>query len=206
METSPQKCAFSLIELLVVVAIVAILAALVIPAMSSLGRSNSLSGAVQMVSGALDLAHQSAMAQNRPVEVRFYKLPEDGKPASAPSDYRALQLFLIDDVSTNALTKPQKLSVPAIISENVAASSLMDDGVFPEQDAPAGAPVPPAGQNYRYRSFRFKPDGSADFGGGTNCFFTLVNKNDAVAANGLPANYATITVEPLTGRARVVRP
>lgn len=201
-----MKRAFSLLELLVVVAIIIVLAALTIPAMNSMGRSNALNGGSQAVSGMLELARQTAVTQNRPVEVRFYKLPDEDTPNATPSNYRGLQIFLVDYESTNAVAKPVKLSTPVIITEDATTSSLMDNATFPEQAAAPGMNVPPAGSNYKYRSFRYKPDGSTDLPLNGRWFFTLVAKNDPIKANGLPANFATIQIEPMTGRAKVLRP
>ena len=201
-----MRRAFSLVELLVVIAIIIILAALAIPAMSSIGRSSSLNGVTQSVTGTLDLARQTAVTQNRPVEVRFYKLPEDGKPTATPSDYRGMQIFVVDYETTNAVSKPVKFSAPVIISSDVTTSSLMDNTTFPEQAAPAGVTVAPVGANYQYRSFRYKPDGGTDLPMDKQFFFTLINKNDPIKSNNLPANFATIQVEPMTGRPKVLRP
>jgi uncharacterized protein (TIGR02596 family) len=200
------KRAFSLTELLVVIAIIAALTVIAIPLVSTMGRSTSLSGAVQSVTGYLDLARQTALTQNRTVEVRFYKLPPEAKPDSAPADYRALQIFLVDYDTASALNNTLNLSAPAIIAESAAASSLMDDEVLPEQEAPEGVLVPPGGENYRYRSFRFKPDGTTDLPLNGNWFLTLVNRGDPIAANNLPANHARIHIEPLTGKLKVERP
>jgi uncharacterized protein (TIGR02596 family) len=201
-----MKRAFSLPELLVVIGIIVVLAALTIPAMNSMGKSSSLNSVVQAVTGTLDLARQTAMTQNRPVEVRFYKLPEDGQPSGTPTDYRAMQIFLVDYETTNAISKPVKFSTPVIISTDETVSTLMNETAFPEQAAPADAPVPPAGPNYRYRSFRYRPDGSAEVPSNPAFTLTLVNKTDPIKANNLPANFATIQIEPMTGRPKVHRP
>lgn len=201
-----MKRGFSLLELLIVIAIIVILAALTIPAMNSMGRSSSLNGAVQSVTGTLDLARQTAITQNRPVEVRLYKLPEDGQPAGAPSDYRGMQIFVVDYESTNAVSRASRFPTPVVITTDTTTSSLMDDARFPEQAADPAVPVPPAGSNYRYRSFRFKPDGGTDLPLDGNWFFTLVLKTDPIKANNLPANFATIQIEPMTGRPKVMRP
>ena len=201
-----MKRAFSLVELLVVMAIVILLAVLTMPAISSIGRSSSLNTATQAVTGTLDLARQTAITQNRTVEVRFYKLPADGQPTATPSDFRGMQVFVVDYDTTNAVQRPTILPSPAIFSTNLAASSLMDESLFPETTPPAGVTVAPAGVNYRYRSLRFKPDGSVDLAFSGTWFLSLVNKNDPIKTNSLPANYATIRLEAMTGRIKSERP
>lgn len=201
-----MKRAFSLVELLIVVAIMLVLAVLAIPAISSIGRASSLSTAAQSVAGTLDLARQTAISQNRTIEVRLYKMPEDGQPTATPSGYRSLQLFLVDYDTTNAFSKPLTFTGPTIFSDNVAASSLMNDTNLPEKPAPSGVTVSPVGANYRYRSFYFKPDGTANLSFSTNWSLAVVNKNDPIKSNSLPANYAKVTIEPMTGKIKIERP
>jgi len=199
--------ALSLVEILVVLVIVVILAALTLPAINSMGRSSALNGTVQSVTGVLDLARQTAMSQNRPVEVRFYKLPDAAQsPSAPPSVYRAMQTFLVDFESTNVASKMTRFSTPVIMSDTLDASSLLDDTNLPEQAAPAGFDLPEYGSNYRYRSFRFKPDGGMDLPLDGKWFFTLYAQNDTIVSNGLPANFATVEIQPLTGRTKVMRP
>ncbi len=59
----------------------------------------------------------------------------------------------------------------------------MDEGTFPETPPPAGVTVAGVGSNYRYRSLRFKPDGSVDLAFSGTWFLSLVNKNDPIKAN-----------------------
>jgi len=73
--------AFTLVELLAVVAIVAILAALVIPAVGTLSDANHISNSALLVAGQFDLARQTALAENRLVEVRVYAIPTDNNTA-----------------------------------------------------------------------------------------------------------------------------
>ncbi len=199
---------FTLLELLVVIAIIIILAALSIPAFNSIGKASSLSGSGQAFAGALELARQTAVSQNRPVEVRLYKLPDYKDAATAtPAVYRAMQAFLVDDASTNAVGRMVKLTAPVIISDTVATSSLMNDTNLPEQSgAAAGFPLPDVGANYKYRAFHFKPDGGTDLPMDAQWFLTIVSQNDPKVSNGLPKNYLTLQIDPMMGRTKTFQP
>lgn len=61
--TTSQRAAFTLIELLTVMAIVAILAGASLPAISSLSRTNNLNGSLSELAGLLAQARQYAVAQ-----------------------------------------------------------------------------------------------------------------------------------------------
>ncbi len=199
---------FSLLELLVVMTIIIVLAALAVPAFTNFGRANTLSAAGQQVVDTLNFARQTAMTKSRPVEVRFYKLPEIYKDAGTPTDYRAMQLFLVDSTNTNVLSRPVYFGTPVVISQLVATSSLMDDTKCQETGAgPTDVKLPGIGQNYRLRKFSFKPDGSTDLALDGSWFLTLSGKLDpAKRASGLPANFLTVQIDPQNGRTRVYQP
>jgi uncharacterized protein (TIGR02596 family) len=83
--------AFTLIELLVVVAIMGLLLALVAPAVVPMMQSSNMNKAAEMISDELNFARQTALTQNRDVEVRFYKLPS---PSNAGDlQFRAFRSF-----------------------------------------------------------------------------------------------------------------
>src|SRR5436305_1730209 len=65
--------AFSLIELLTVMAIIAILAALTLPAIKSLAKSNDQSQATNLVRSLIGSARSIAIAQHRMAGVVFFE-------------------------------------------------------------------------------------------------------------------------------------
>lgn len=203
---------FSLVELLIVVALIIVLASLSVPAFSSINRASALTASNQAVAGLLEQARQTAVTRNRPVEVRWYCY----KAGTDPEAYRALQLFIVESGPggvpvTNPLSRAIKLSSPVIIATNSRISSLMDDSKLPtagrEKSPDASAPkLPETGLNYKYRSFHFKANGGTDLSATDQWFITLQSQNDQPAANGAAANFATIQLDPQNGRTRVFRP
>jgi prepilin-type N-terminal cleavage/methylation domain-containing protein len=86
--------AFSLVELLVVVGIIALLAAIVLPAVGSLGGAYSLTRQGQLVHDQIVLARQMATSRNRNIEVlltetnshwsvQLWQIDTDGGPPTA---------------------------------------------------------------------------------------------------------------------------
>ncbi|MDR0534463.1 MAG: Verru_Chthon cassette protein D [Verrucomicrobiales bacterium] len=206
-----QNAAFTLIELLVVIGIIALLAAVSVPAFNRMVKAAALSNAGFSVTDQLNLARQTALSRNCSVQVRFYCLPVSGNPSnSAPSDYRALQIFLDNGKTLEPLGKPVYFPSQIIIAPNTLASSIMSTDISMPETTPGNGdfPVGEYGTNYRYRSFYFKSGGDTDLPDSQDklVFLTLINKTDKIVDNGMPSNYITIQIEASTGRVKSYRP
>jgi len=203
---------FSLIEMLVVLAIAAILATLAVPSFTSMTRSYQLNTTGDLVINQLALARQAALSNSRLVQVRLYHLPDYGQdPAGNKTVYRAIQSFTEGDPSATgsltltAVTKPIFFPAPIVLSTSTSPNL---SPLLPSSPTAAGSSdlsLPIYGNNYDYASFHFKPDGSTDLGAGTNSV-TLIMENDPSASAGLPNNYRTIQIDPAIGTARRFSP
>lgn len=115
---------FSLVELLVVMAILGLLAAVVIPVLGSRGNG-SLNQAVTQVADVLQQARAYAMANNTYVWVGFYE--EDGvatgTPATAAPPYQGKGRVLMAAVASIDGTR--------IFDENAAAAALPANRIVP---------------------------------------------------------------------------
>jgi uncharacterized protein (TIGR02596 family) len=193
---------FSLVELLIVIAIIALMASLMGPSLDSALRGTAMTQSADKVSGLLSLARQTAIAKGQTVEVRFYKFKDPEIPGD-PGAYHALQAFAIDDAgNASPLLKPVALPSSIIISDVDAISSITTLPVQP----PAGMKIPRVGTAYTYIAFRFRRSGAPDLNpGGAPWCLTLLADKDAKAAQ-LPKNYTTFVIDPYSGTLKTYRP
>jgi uncharacterized protein (TIGR02596 family) len=215
-KASPQR-GFTLVELLVVMAIMAILGALTVPAIISSLRGSALTQGAQKVLGEITTAHQTALAQNRFVEVRFYQLAKAGMPGETAGNpgtgkFRAVQSFIFDSSgNATALDKVQWLPDTVIMDSNITLSTLLGAGTTPPvktwtTNDPKIA-LPNVGTSYNALAFQFQPDGSTNLNPiGQQWFLTLhsLSAGDNLAA--LPTNFIILQIDALNGHVQNYRP
>ena len=157
--------AFTLLEMLVVLAIAAILVGISVPAYLQITQASVLTTASNQVLDQLNLARQEALSLNQEVEVRFYSLPSPNN--SAVNVYRAMQPFGLNltsnPASTNALSRPVFFPVQVQMASSTTLSTLLDTtrtDTYTGTGTSASYPLPSVGLTYAYTAFRFKSDGS----------------------------------------------
>jgi uncharacterized protein (TIGR02596 family) len=176
-----------------------------------------LSTAGVSVVSELELARQTALARNCQVEFRFYELPDASASAgSSPSVYRAFQIFSLDNdgAQTNAVTKVIYLPSNVVITNSATLSSLLpatpSNPPYAVSGSKAGVSLGPySPTSYNYMDFHFQASGGTDLNpnSGSTWFVTLVSEYDkSSGANGLPANFFTVQIDPITGHVRSFRP
>jgi len=194
--------AFSLLELLATIAIIALLMSLVVPAINSLLAGTNLTQGGKTVADQCLQARQTASARNSSVEVRLIKLTN-----VSAQGYSAMQLWMSG--SSNAETPAAKLVYlprTVVISENATTVSKMLSFLTISGTMPAGG----AASNAPYVAFSFRPSGQVvPVVSGTtqraSLFLTVVPSR--LAASGtVPANYATVQLNPDNGSPLLFRP
>jgi uncharacterized protein (TIGR02596 family) len=202
-----RKKAFSLVELLVVIALLAVLAALVLPSIRSISSATELNISATAVVDALNLARQTALSTNRPVEVRFFEVPRSSGSALA---FRAVGVYLMGDSGPAQVGKLTFLRANTVMSDTETFGTLLK--YLPKKQAALPSIDPNASKTFNYRHFVFRPDGSANLAstapsqGGDTWHVMLYDDRRAPNGQVAPDNHITIQLVPETGRPRIFQP
>ena len=190
--------AFSLLELLVVVAILAVLAGVSLPSIVSVLQGRNIEAAGAMFADAVSLARQEASAGSRTVELRIYRSP------SGTGSWQAFQLWSTRGTNTEPLASMRKLpqGVAVWLPGSPLISTLATNPFF----FVSGTTNAALGRGpLDYISVQFRASGALDGIVSTNNnFLTLVSEHQTNAT--APANYATILINPATAKATIIRP
>lgn len=203
--------AFSLVEMLAVIAVIGLIAATTAPMLFSTMKANRLTAAGEEVANRISLAQQMAVSRNHEVELRFYRFvdPEDSgagdhyratlvvEPAADPNIAGAADYTVLSDVSylRGGIVVASSDSLSPALAESGRQENEDSEGII--RSAPA-----------RYRSIRFYPDGSCDVTVKTNeGYVTVADARDVANSGGEPPkNFFAIQLDHYTSRVTTYRP
>lgn len=183
---------FSLIELLVVLAIIGIVAVLAIPSISLALVGSRIDSAGQMISDSFGQARQEAVAKDRDVQVRFYKLT---------SGWCAFQIFRAEPSasgSTLVAVTPVRLLPQGIVISSTLSPLLTADAAI------SGTVTLPVYGATAYAGFYFLPSGQTESALTTQNNYVTVQ--GAHASGSPPSNYSTLQINLVTGKVEAYRP
>ena len=203
----PGLKSFTLLEILIVLALTGMLLALASMGFNQVARASSLTSTVQQAGDLIVLARQTAVARNLPVEVRFYKLPDYDEPGEVASLWRAMSVMIRDGDDEQPVAAPFFFEKRVIIAERASISPLLTQ--LGEEQVPSRPFGGYAVSAVRFKSFMVRPDGTLSTPeevASNSWFFTLYQDTESLEDRDLPANFATLQINPVTARVTILRP
>jgi uncharacterized protein (TIGR02596 family) len=223
--------AFTLVEMLTVVGIIALLVALVTPTLVDVIRSTRLNSSGDSLVNRLSLAQQSAVARSSEVEMRFYKYIDPDSDQPTVDHYYAYQVVEMPNGG-----KPQPLSEVYYLDSGILISKSGTYSPLLETSAPQ-MPLEAGGSQYlfspntgvgggsvEYAALRFYADGScrvlnSETPGNTAVAMALaytvpplaesfmtVMESRYVDSASVPQNFYCLQIDSYTGKVRTYRP
>lgn len=218
-----SRSAFSLIELLTVLAIISVLAVATVPALKGTLDAFNVSGAADLAGSEISLARQMAISRNLPVEVRIYRETSASGPA-----WRIIALVIPKEAS--GAVEDEWITAGKVLPGNVlfedsnqfstiisaaASNNYVDLNTVAPWSKTEQAAAPGLVRGKNYVAFQFKPDGSTNLpsadasGDPLPWCVTLKGARSQPAATGSTgpsANYVAIVLDSLTGRSLTYQP
>jgi len=226
-----QRPAFSLIEMLMVIAIIGIISSFAIPGAMKMIRGTDVSRGSQILADQLTAARQQAITRNKQIEIRFLRFADPETPGETVAEQgtwkiRGIQLMEVTSSGIPVQLAPMQRLPGALMLNDGKYSSLFDASGNAQQqplrfrnpsDQDPAMPRLPAdkARKYTFASFRFYPDGSTSLSAKGNWYITMHSAADAAKLSGAQAsdtdpiktiNYFTIQVDPVSGSTRSYRP
>jgi uncharacterized protein (TIGR02596 family) len=221
----PRRRGFTLVEVLIVIALIAMLLFLTVPGLKDVISGSKLTAAADQLVGDLNLARQTALKDSVTVEVRFYKYSDPS--ARNEQRFAAYQCFRLvqdlnkpSDYTAERIARPifEKVkSIPqgVVLVESEQWSPLLtDESLNQESNRERVRGLIPGQRDTEaeYRSFVISPEGetSLDRTGAQQWYFTLVNEAEFQKAPNptalRPDNFVMLQVDPFTANVRRYQP
>jgi uncharacterized protein (TIGR02596 family) len=209
---SERSDGFTLVEMLVVVAVMALILSAVAPMVFDTLVATKLTSAGDSVNSQLSLARQIASSRNMDVEVRFYRYNDPDQPSTEP-EFRAVVVVDPPDVlvapgaqavSTGlALAETYYLPSGIVIADKGALSPMLRSG----SSLPDAERFVRKAGNAVYIPVVFYANGSTSLTVPANqAYLTLAEAKKVEEGSAVPKNFYTLQLDPVTGRSKVFRP
>lgn len=219
-----RRRAFTLVEVLIVIALIAMLLFLTVPGLKDVMKGTKLTTAADQLVGDLNLARQTAIKESMPVEVRLYKFFD---PTSREQRFGAYQCFKLaqdlnkpSDYTAERIAKPifEKVKIipqgVAIVESAQWSPLLTEESMKKDDNRERVRGLIPGERDTEaeYRSFIISAEGetSLDRTGAKQWYLTMVTEAEMQKAADptalRPKDFIMLQVDPYTANVRRYQP
>jgi len=210
--------AFTLIEMLVVVAIIALIVAAMAPLVFGSLAASRLSAAGEIMAAQISFARQRAVSANEEIEVRFYSY-DDPEAAGNQANINAMGIYRTTLEATGGVTNPDPVPISEVYylpTGVVVSGAQVMSRLLAKAESEIDSKRHIQKAQATYKAFRFLPDGSTNIlqilgaeEGETQfyaqSYLSLVEDRFADSPE-VPKNFFAIQIDPSTGRVTSYRP
>ncbi len=192
-----RRRAFTLVELLVVMAVAGILLSQVLPGFQSMGDAAKIKQAASCLVDQIDAARQWAEVNGATVQVRLLMAP-------GQSNYTGIQIWSGDErlILDKPVGLPEGVAIVADSSPEPSLSPMLARMCLGEMPGTASSNSESRWAGGRFAAFRVRPSGAIELAPPlsstprSELYFTVAP--DRPTGGVVPANYATIQLNPDT--------
>jgi len=189
----PGSPGFTLIEVMMVLAVLAMMVGLVIPTFNSMLQGQALSRQGEILNDQMNMARQLATTRNRTIELRLVSRTNEGETRWATQIFESGQ----GASAARPISRLERFADGIVVNPSADLSPML--GALDGGSADFSA----FGQS-EYLALRFLPNGRLEKNFATKKdYLTLQGRRDDLRN---PINYFTIQVNPVTGRIGIYRP
>lgn len=203
-DSHPAPAGFSLVELVIVVAIITMLIAVATPYTLGAMQSANLTSAGDTLMQKLAMAQQRSLTENRPVGLDFYSYTEDDIKGC-----HAIRMISYDPATNQAtpLEPPVYWNKHSVVLVEGALSPMFSTNQTAASTGQA-AQSPFQSLGATFHRVIFYPNGSTSLRVPLRtAYLTLIpTKSYKADLSTAPPNYYTVQIDPVTGRGHSYRP
>lgn len=203
--------AVTMLELLAVIVIMVVVAALALPSFKSFGQANLLTSSGDQIVNLANFARENSMSKNGMTVLVMLSDP------ALEGMNRTFTLFEITPPKSGAQNQTsdwKQISKWETLSQGVIADSC----TFPDQSQQPQPPLPAikykGATSSVYKFITFLPNGAMLSGSSAQIRFcaglfqagSITPRYTEAVVNGVPANYYNVTILAATGRTKIDRP
>jgi uncharacterized protein (TIGR02596 family) len=217
---SPLRRAFTLVEILIVLAIIAMLLFFTVPGLKDVLRGSKLVTAADQLASDIGIARQTAIKEGTPVEVRFYKYRNpDAKNQERFSAYQCFRLrqdlnspsdYTKDRIAVPVFEKVKFIPQGVVLAEVAEWSPILtDEKMHNDRERVRGLIPGEKDTEAQYYSFTINPEGETNFDrtGAKQWYISLVTEKDYYNAPAIkPDNFIVLQIDPFTSNVRRYQP